>query len=359
MPKIYGLMADLHLHLWSSFSSTLDSGINSRLDGLLGEIHRCAKEVHLAGGNTVVMAGDVFHVRGSVAPSVLNPTKDKLKAIHEEFGTQFILIPGNHDLEGKNTTRLGAAVTALESDHVRIITEPVYVDEVDAYLIPWYEKTGDLMAELDRLKPEHGEYQFDAIIHAPIDGVIPGLPAHGLTPEGLAKLGYRHIFSGHYHHHKAFEGGAVSIGALAHHTWSDVGTKAGFLLVDSETGSYTWRKSHLPEFIDLAKLVSELYFDPSDIPLMVDGHYVRVRVEASKSKEVEEARAELLGHGARAVLVQAEPKPPAELVRASHSVSAGASLEVSVGEFIKGMKDVADSAAVAAAALSVLGSVAA
>lgn len=208
-------MADIHLHGWTSFSHTMESGLNSRLDMLLGEIERCAREVRRAGGDTIVMAGDVFHVRGSVAPSVLNPTKDTLQQLHRDHGVRFVIIPGNHDLEGKDTTRLGAAVTALEADHVRIITSAQFVDELGACLVPWYEKTDDLMAKLEELRPAAGGARFDAIIHAPIDGVIAGLPGHGLTPARLATLGYRNIYAGHYHHHKAFEGGAVSVGALA------------------------------------------------------------------------------------------------------------------------------------------------
>jgi DNA repair exonuclease SbcCD nuclease subunit len=356
--KPYGLMADLHLHRWSSFSETNEAGLNSRLAGLLSEIARCAEEVHKVGGDTIVMAGDVFHVRGSVAPSVLNPTIDWLEKIHQDYDTKFIIIPGNHDLEGKNSTRIGSAVTALARDYVGIENSPSIWMQGNAVLVPWFESTDQLLKELQGFVSTIDDpSQMDAIIHAPIDGVISGLPGHGLTPEVLAKLGFRRVFAGHYHHHKAFEGGAVSIGALAHHTWSDVGSKAGYLIVDPKSDKFTWRKSHLPEFLDLTKLVETVGFDPENIPLMVDGNYVRVRVEASKTREVEAARVELLGYGARAVLVQAEPKPPAETVRAGHTVSAGASLEVSVSDFIKGMKEVKNPSAVAAAALAVLNSV--
>lgn len=351
----YGLMADLHLHNWASFSATDAAGVNTRLTALLGEIRRCALETQKAGGKYVVMAGDVFHVRGSIAPSVLNPTADALHAINKELGTEFIIIPGNHDLEGRDTTRIGSAVTALESaDHVRVVNEVTYLDEIDAYVFPWFERTDALLEHLEHFRPEEGEYEFDAIIHAPIDGVISGLPGHGLTPEILRALGYGRVFAGHYHHHKDF-GGVISIGALAHHTWSDVGSKAGFLVVYPGAKQHRWFQSHLPQFIDLSKLAA---VEPDEIPLMVDGHYVRMRVEASKVKEVEAARTELLSFGAAAVLIQAEPKPPADEARTtSELIKTGASLEASVTEFVHGMKHLDDPSAVAAEAMSVLGTV--
>jgi DNA repair exonuclease SbcCD nuclease subunit len=351
MTKPYALLADLHLHRWHAFATDLPNGMNSRLQGLLDEIWRAGEEVKIAGGNTLVFAGDVFHVRGSVAPSVLNPVNDLLHKMHLELGTKFVVLPGNHDLEGKETTRLGSAVTAMQRDWVRVINDTQYVSELGAHLIPWHEKTSDLKATLEGIpEPERA----DAIIHAPIDGVIAGLPLHGLDPVYLASLGYRLIFSGHYHNHKVFDGGVVSIGALAHHTWSDINSRAGFLIV--QDGQFIWRKSRLPEFVDLTKLAS---YDPDDIPGLVDQNFVRVRVEATKSKEVEEARQELLDMGARAVLVEAMPKASAAATRVGATVKSGASLEQSVKDFVTAVPGLtpAQANAVATEAMSVLGSV--
>ena len=46
------------------------------------------------------------------------------------------------------------------------------------------------------------------------------------------------------------------------------------------------------------------------IPLLVDGNYVRVRVEASKIKELAAARAELVALGARQLLDMGYALPP-------------------------------------------------
>lgn len=370
----YGLMADLHLHAWSSFASTDERGVNTRLAGLLGEIRRCAEEVKAAGGEHIFMAGDIFHVRGSVSPTVLNATRDCFAQIHEELGVRVVIMPGNHDLEGKESTRLSSAVTALEDLFAKVLNEPTYLNFGDyrACFVPWVESidalkelVGKLGASSDRTMPE-SEFlrsNADLILHAPIDGVIKGLPAHGLDPDYLASLGFKRVFAGHYHNHKLMYHGrsgtmtystdVYSIGALAHHTWSDVGSRAGYLLVYPDRVDY--RKSHLPEFIDLSQLAD---VEPDDIPMLVDQNYVRVKVEASKTKEVEQARQELLEMGAKAVIVQAMPKPPAregEGGAPAVATASGASLETSVGDFIKAMVvDTARQAAVTKAALAVL-----
>lgn len=331
----YGLMADLHLHAWSSFSSTTPDGQNSRLVALLGEIRRCAETTYKAGGRTVVLAGDIFHVRGSIIPSVFNAAKQCLLECVEEFSPlEFVIIPGNHDLEGKESKELTSAVTGLQSAGITVISETARFS-TNLVLVPWVEKIDDLKLLLLDCDIDN---QTDVIIHAPIDGVITGLPDHGLTPEFLASLGAKRVFAGHYHNHKRFEGNVFSIGALAHHTWSDVGSKAGFLIVSDE--SVDWQKSHLPEFIDLSQLLD---LEPSELPYLVDGNFIRVKVEASKTKDVEAARQELLDMGAAAVVVLAMPKPPVREGAPVRSGSASAeSLETSISNFIKTMSGVSE-----------------
>lgn len=328
MSNVWGLMADIHLHPWSAFATTTPEGVNNRLQGLLGEMHRCAAEVKAAGGHVIVIAGDVFHVRGSVSPTVLNATRDMLAATVAEFGVRWVIMPGNHDLEGKDTTRLSSAVTSLEMPGVCVISDVARVGS--RLLIPWVEGADNLKR---LLQSENIDQDTDLILHAPIDGVIEGLPLHGLDPTFLASLGARRVFAGHYHNHKAFSGGVYSIGALAHHTWSDVKTSAGFLLV-SDT-AVDWRQSRLPQFIDLDNLVS---MDPVEIALTVDRNFVRVKVETAKTAEVEAARKELMDMGAAGVIVQAKPKAAARAASAPGtgpaSTSSSVSLEVSVTDFI-------------------------
>lgn len=234
-PLPYGLCADLHLHQWTSFADTTADGQNTRLVGLLDEIERCASETHGAGGTLVVMAGDIFHVRGSVSPPVLNALRDRLMLCHSRYATRFVVLAGNHDLAGKDSTRLGSAVTALECDYVQTVSASAYYKERRIALVPWHESVDDLKAAIESLGTGGMDKFFrkntDLILHAPIDGVIKGLPLHGLDPDYLAALGFKRVLSGHYHDHKVFPGSVYSIGALAHHTWSDIGTKAGFLLI--------------------------------------------------------------------------------------------------------------------------------
>jgi DNA repair exonuclease SbcCD nuclease subunit len=335
MKKPYALMADLHLHNWSAFSQTEENGINNRLNILLNEIKRAGQMLLDAGGRVLVIAGDVFHVRGSISPSVLNPTLDTFAGLRAD-GIEVFILPGNHDLEHKSASRLSSAVTALEGAGCVIVNRSLIWQNEDGRfaMLPWHENIADLKKAIKEVTEdiEDGGFRvadYDLIIHAPIDGVIVGLPDHGLAPEDLASYGFKRVFSGHYHNHKQFPGGVFSIGALAHHTWSDVGSAAGFLLVHDNMTLYS--ASHAPSFIDLRPGV-----DPDEIPLMVDGHYVRVKTPVTTTTAVNAIRNELNEYGARGVVIQAVKEP--ELKRSGDvtaKISAGASLNESVADFIK------------------------
>ena len=102
-----------------------------------------------------------------------------------------------------------------------------------------------------------------------VSGVSAGLaatdrrlvPYGALVPErrhDLAKLGFRRVFAGHYHHHCSFEDGKVwSIGATTHQTASDIGTKAGFLLVQLLVEGFVLNGG---VFLERSPLVLELLY---------------------------------------------------------------------------------------------------
>ena len=303
MREMYGLMADIHLHNWSAFATFNEDGTNSRLMTLIEEIERCAEKLSEMNerddvvADSIFIAGDLFHVRGKIAPSVINPLMHAIERI-ENLGIDLYIMAGNHDLEFKENTGAGNACQLLNAfKNVHFINEMTTIhgridDSVQAIMIPWIDDLEELkrtICEANCIVNGKG-YKPDLILHAPVicEGGFPtGLTAEWLH-ENTTKFG--NVFCGHFHEHRIYlekDGRTIwSIGALAHHTWNDVDKKAGWLLVESneDKSKVSYMPSHAPKFVDV-KSIDE---DDLDFINKVSGNYVRLFVDFDSEKEVKE-----------------------------------------------------------------------
>jgi DNA repair exonuclease SbcCD nuclease subunit len=352
MSAPYAILSDIHCHDWSAFGSTDATGVSTRLRIILSEIDRAADELEKAGGRLIVLAGDLFHTRGSINPEVLNPLQKCIEALTLR-GFQFVAIPGNHDLKSKETKELSNAIQTLNSlDGFEVVNEPkviVYHDHMIA-LVPWCSTNEGLRKAVAEIHKSVLTSETDLIIHAGIDGILTGMPDHGLTAAEVASWGFKRAFAGHYHHHKVMEDGKViSIGATTHQTWSDVGSQAGFLLVYPK--ALQFRASHAPSFVEINETTEE-----EDIPLIVDENYVRVRGKSMTDEEINELRRWILSLGAKGFLYQGIREVVS--ARPSGATHKSVSLETSIGDFIKAkVPDPIEETAIAKMALDVLAEV--
>jgi len=318
------VVSDMHFHGWSQFAKPSADGINSRLRIAIDELERAADTLLKAGGTRMIIAGDTFHVRGSIDPEVFNP-------VHEAFcrilarGVSIEAIVGNHDLKGKETTELGNAIQTLGAlEGFTVITEICVRQGI--VFVPWISSADGVRAAVDAIASSlTSTGDFDLILHTGINGVLIDVPDHGLSIEEIAKWGFKRVMSGHYHHHKYLENGIYSIGALVPQTWSDVAAKAGFLIVDDE--SVRWNASRAPSFVDIDENT-----DPEEIPLIVDGNYVRIRGLKMTNEQIKQMGEELRAMGAAGVSFQV-----AREVISARTGSAPAkitSLEASIAKYI-------------------------
>lgn len=330
MSKRFGIVSDIHLHNWSAFASYLSSGENERLMIILDELLKAAETMSNEGCDRMYVAGDVFHVRGSIAPSVQNPTLATFKAIREIIDVR--IIPGNHDLESDDSRKLTNATQALVALGCTVVTEPTYFADDDVLMVPWEPS---LTALRKTLQENYVKYMPDyAIIHAPLNKVIAGIPDHGLEASELSAIGYKNVFVGHYHNRKEFANGVWSIGALTHQTWGDVNTAAGYLIVNGD--EVTPYDTDAPSFVDYDDTL-----DDEAAKQLCAGNYVRVKLGEATEQEIavikELVRGEL---DAKAVVVHAVPKRVTSDRKAS--ITAGASLEASVHEYVANSETTVD-----------------
>lgn len=327
MKDPFSLFSDAHCHTWSQFATIGPDGLNTRLVHILNEIKATAYSVMARGGSTVYCAGDLFHIRGAVSPDVLNPLIDVIGELGEE-GINFRILTGNHDLKSRDSEALSSACESLRPlNNVQVVSKPTIFWDDNVVMVPWYDSVDDIRKHIHALKDgiENGTVDpsigpqnisdFTLIIHAPVNGVLIGIPDHGFWAKELEALGFKYVFSGHYHAHKEFPGNVFSVGATTHQTWNDVGTKAGHLVVSDAGVEHI--ESKAPKFLDY-----DLGWDPSEAADAVDGNFVRVVMGAATEEDVEFIRETIMDFGAAGVVVNAIPVPKGTVTTRSAPVAA-------------------------------------
>ncbi|SCW95815.1 metallophosphoesterase [Ancylobacter rudongensis] len=330
---IYGVVSDIHCHAWSLFSRINPDGVNSRLRITLNELERAATVVLANGGRTLVIPGDILHTRGTIDPEVLNPLRKTIEGILDD-GVSIYAIPGNHDLKSEDSQELSSAIQnlaqiSIEGAQFKIFNrvDVIAVEGQRLGFVPWRNRREDLLKDLETLAKQcQKPAETDVFIHAGIEGVLPNMPASGLTDKILGDFGFRHVFAGHYHNHKVMQHGVISVGATTHHNWGDVGSRAGFLLVGGSAGAVTFQDTHAPKFVDVSGMSEE------DIQLGCDGNYVRFRGPQMTQQQITELREQFKDWGALGTSIEV-PRAIAT-ARAGAPRTAGVSLATSVQLFV-------------------------
>jgi DNA repair exonuclease SbcCD nuclease subunit len=328
----YGVVSDIHAHAWSVYAHAGSTGVNSRLQLILDDLLRAADTLVAEGGKVLVIAGDIFHTRGAIDPEVLNPTRAVFDRILG-MGIDIYAIPGNHDLKSNDSSELSSAIQnlaqiSIQGAEFRVSNkvEALTIGGQRFGFVSWRHNHEALLADLERLAKDPARADMDVFIHAGIDGVLSGVPASGLTDAKLAAFGFRRIFSGHYHNHVVFPGSKViSIGATTHHNWGDVGTRAGFLIVDTDADTVTFHDTRAPKFIDLSGM------DEVEMQVESKGAYVRFRGPAMTQTDINEFRDQLRKWGALGVSIEV---PKVSVVTRTTTPAKGLTLEQSVAKFV-------------------------
>lgn len=350
--KPFGLLSDTHYHDFNTFSFQLESGLNSRLRDTIDATLEAAKAMKAAGVTRMIHGGDCFHVRGKLSPSVLNPVIELYRDI-VDMGIEVVMLAGNHDLETREATEIGNATHALAQLGVKVITEMTIDEDNKQIFFPWVPSVNELKKQLLALKRRKATKQieeFEIFIHAPLNGVIVGIPDAGLDPDWIInKLGCKRLFCGHYHNHVSFSDRAYSIGSLTHQNFGDVNALAGYLIVGDDVVHH---QTSAPKFIDL---------DPDnhtneELFAQAKGNYCRLNGGEMTAIEVEDVRNEFLSKGALGISIISQPKQQHTQRDGAVTMtsSSGVKIETSVQDWVDGAKHVPNKKEVTAEALDIL-----
>lgn len=322
----YLLFSDVHFHNWSAFSVISESGINSRLEYQIEEMHRAYSALREAGGALAVCAGDLFHVRGKLAPSVINPVRDFFR--EQDFNdTETVILSGNHDLESEDADDLTSSVSVISSSRTIAINDACEVSaDPNIYMIPWRSDLSALREEIRVLnETSDPDNPYDLIIHAPMNEVLMNIPNVGLNASEFDGMNFKRVFAGHYHNHKRLSDKVYSCGATGHQTWNDPGTQAGWCLVYDDKVDF--HASKQPQFVTVPIGTTE------EDMIECDGHFIRADIEDPTPEKIVALREYVLGHGAAGVTIRALVGKKESTREGGETVSALDSLSDSIIKF--------------------------
>lgn len=293
----YLLFSDVHFHNWSAFSILGEDKINSRLVYQIEELDRAYKELRAVGGTLAVCAGDLFHVRGKLAPSVINPVRNFFRE-QDANDMETVILSGNHDLESEDADELTSSVTAISSPNTLAINDACEISsDPMIYMIPWRSNLSALREEIKVLNEKADPTNpYDLIIHAPMNGVLMNIPSVGLNASEFDGMNFKRVFAGHYHNHKQISDNVYSVGATGHQTWNDPGTQAGWCLVYDDKVEF--HASKQPQFVTVPVGTTE------EDMIEVDGHFIRADIEDPTPEKIIALREYVLGFGAAGVTIR-------------------------------------------------------
>lgn len=239
------IFSDLHVHDYKQFNK--DGTRARKAADMIRYVFKLADANHI---KHIWFCGDMGDQFTTTSVIAMN---EMLAAFKECFISypviDFIAIPGNHDFATKNTfENVGISImdTFGPSTHFRGLFDKFYLlNHMDGYTysynhgfsvvgVPFFEDADDFWAFLERaLKdvkyPEH----MYLLMHQMV------WPENPIVQDDINYLDprlkdFKWIFNGHVHHGSMIGNNFINVGSPMHRDASDVGTKKGIWLLDSD-----------------------------------------------------------------------------------------------------------------------------
>lgn len=281
--------ADWHFNDWLPFARIVEFegyNLNSRLVDTIKVFRQFYAECLKNKVDLVINLGDIFHMRNRFNMFFFNMVfREFQNQAHPEMETW--ILPGNHDIESKNSDPLEASVYSFDAiDTITVFAKPWIMQHkgIHFYFMPY---TGN-----KEVREKHlADFQKTAkkvkglnifLYHGIVTGaVLGGVKAKGGIPLRELKP-FDFSFCGDVHIHQALgHGNVVYTGAPQQHNFGDEGQKRGYVLFDTKSKDWAFMPLKSPKFFKTGKLKKA-------IRLSKKGHFVSYQPKTAK--KVLEAR---------------------------------------------------------------------
>lgn len=272
-------VGDCHFHNHKAFSTIVADGMTSRLDYALRAWGTAVEAGLKEGCKLLVFAGDMFHIRGHLRPSVYNAVYDMVARTAAQ-GLKLVMIPGNHDYE--NYYDNDTAIDKFgEIEDVHVLSRACPALTVDGWKIagvPYHHNPGHFKKRYEEVCREAKP---DVVLtHEYFDEYMPvEMGRRGISIEFLQEHMPKNaiVVNGHYHVPGYIAGSRVlDAGRLLPQSFADV-NGGGY-------GCWMVRPGRDPKFVPIEspQFITINGFKKGDEKI-VKGNYVRIEARTDKA----------------------------------------------------------------------------
>ena len=253
----------------------------------------------------VLMAGDLFHKRGTIDVTVLNSVY-KVITSFEELGVHLHILSGNHDQV--DASQLPSSSVHLFKDMSHVIEKPEYFriedkdgESVEVVAVPYSKDKEFVIDSMSKLNKtcKHPE-QTILMAHLGVTGGVTGSGMYVMSDEyslsELTRVKWKYIVLGHYHRPQLLSKRAFYCGTPVQNTFNDEikGENGynGFFVVDTcKRYDITFVPIIAPRFITVSS-VEELKKYSKEY---LESNYVRVKSSAEDVETIKDTIESILG----------------------------------------------------------------
>ena len=283
------IFSDLHVHP-HRFGASVDpaTGKHSRLYDCLRALDFSLELVKKHDAKVRIFGGDMFHERGRLRPSVLNPVISHFLEAHNSKRSASFLdigVVGNHDMEHRVLGDHALVPISDGEDVVMLMDHGCEGFDIggEEWAVGWVSYEPDIAALKEKVRAVAAQRRENfpnkrsiCIIHHGVDGTMPDIPNAGFGPMDLPTDTFTYTFCGDYHNHvEIVPGKAWMIGSPLQHNFGDRGQVRGIMVFDFDTGKY--------ELVEVPGVPKFIAWDdgktkPGDLKAAYfNGNFVRVR----------------------------------------------------------------------------------
>lgn len=309
-------MGDIHAHSFKDYSKTLEVGwddntgryvkvdseqfngrviaMNSRLFNIVSALSDVREYCLDNDINTCLMAGDLFHSRGSVETVVFNSVYKVFERFKQD-NIEVIMIAGNHDQFDSSPVPENSLYTFNQI--CKVVSVPETIDLIDKdtgeiiklCALPYSKDKLMLKKYLDKfVEDTKDDTGSDRILmaHLGLSGSLIGSANYVISDEwninDLNERYFKYTVLGHYHKPQFVTEGCFYTGSLLQNNFNDEGDKHGFMVLDTD---FRWDVQQVdldyPEFITITKDNVETFSAEQ-----LAKNYIRVASNATDADEV-------------------------------------------------------------------------